>query len=233
MNSAIKNQISSFLEEMAQRDHAVATALADKLFLRPNWVEVYPDSVMPLRMAVALTCSINPQFASVIEHAHGEGEGDVGAAVKLALRRLKYMKTERARSPTDPISLHEIARVAGEICWQLPAEFPLAREAFQSRQPTICEFEPIAQAREADVQATSGPAAPKGETVKDRRARLLARLEAEEKIKKYGALQRVADQERAIRPTADRSSVGKDIKLGRKERAEFLRAGALPQVTRT
>ncbi len=41
-----------------------------------------------------------------------------------------------------------------------------------------------------------------------------------------GALQRVYEREKALRPTADRSNIGKDIKKAQKEEAELSRSGA-------
>lgn len=58
------------------------------------------------------------------------------------------------------------------------------------------------------------------ETPMQRRARLLAELEAEQAIQSRGALQRLAD-----RHGVDRSNLGKDIQKAKAERAEDRRAG--------
>lgn len=64
------------------------------------------------------------------------------------------------------------------------------------------------------------------EKPKARRKRLLEQIEEEERLRgEHGALARVFAREKLIRPTADRSNIGKDIKLAKKERADERRAG--------
>ena len=99
---------------------------------------------------------------------------------------------------------------------------PLVREWFA--------HEGVASPAPAPTQTAAAPApvaesasdAPvPQETPAERRARWLAMFEAEEKLEKRGALQRLADSEEV-----DRSNMGKAIKKARGERSEQKRAGA-------
>ena len=99
---------------------------------------------------------------------------------------------------------------------------PLVREWFA--------HEGVANPAPAPTQTAAAPApvaesasdAPvPQETPAERRARWLAMFEAEEKLEKRGALQRLADSEEV-----DRSNMGKAIKKARGERSEQKRAGA-------
>ncbi len=99
---------------------------------------------------------------------------------------------------------------------------PLVREWFA--------HEGVANPAPAPTQTAAAPA-PVADSASDapvpqktpaeRRARWLAMFEAEEKLEKRGALQRLADSEEV-----DRSNMGKAIKKARGERSEQKRAGA-------
>lgn len=80
----------------------------------------------------------------------------------------------------------------------------------------------------AATGATQGLDRDVSETPKQRRARLLAMLDAEIAAgRERGALARITQAEKRTRPTADRSNIGKDIKKAREERDDMRRGGAL------
>ena len=82
---------------------------------------------------------------------------------------------------------------------------------------------------EPGAAETAPPEPP--ETPKQRRARLLAMLDAESAAgRKRGALARITAMEKRTKLTADRSNIGKDIKKAREERDAERRGGALTRL---
>ena len=78
-----------------------------------------------------------------------------------------------------------------------------------------------------DAPVSESPAAATTETAPARRARLLAwHVEEVEARSASGAVNRVTAREKLIRPTADRSNIGTDIRKAREEQANARRAGA-------
>lgn len=65
------------------------------------------------------------------------------------------------------------------------------------------------------------------ETPEQRRARYLEWFLEEERIKERGALQRVFERELRQYPEADRSNIGKQIKIAKKQATEAKRAGSM------
>lgn len=133
--------------------------------------------------------------------------------------------------PREAVRRFRLAHSKGELpIHQHGSHFPLDVDE------TIRDFLDTVEVSEVDAwlrasvgycfpAADSVAATPK-ETAKQRRARLLEWFEQEEaKGPKRGALARVVAREKLIRPTADRSNIGKDIKQARKERAAARRAG--------
>lgn len=82
----------------------------------------------------------------------------------------------------------------------------------------------------APAHSAAGPA-PK-ETPDQRRARLADWFNEEEKSRRHGAKQRVYERELAQNPKADRSTVGKDIDKGLKDRGATGGAFAIGQLVR-
>lgn len=79
-----------------------------------------------------------------------------------------------------------------------------------------------------DANAPKTPAKPPAEkeTTKERRARWLRwKEEAISLSGEYGVVERVTAREKALNPKADRSDIGKGIKLAEKEKMEQKRAG--------
>ena len=86
----------------------------------------------------------------------------------------------------------------------------------------------LSSATTGEQTATAGPLTAPTETPEQRRERLLNwHNEETQENGKTGAVERVTTREKILRPTADRSNIGKDIKKAREERAASVRAGAL------
>jgi hypothetical protein len=81
---------------------------------------------------------------------------------------------------------------------------------------------------------SSGEIAAATETPKQRRARLLKWREEETELGgAWGSLNRVVAREKVLRPSAERSNVGKEIKKAEAERAEESRAGPFDALVST
>ena len=145
-----------------------------------------------------------------------------------ALDQMNYEKDlprAAALAPGEPGYLHVVENSASKrtLEWRMGAvlnaglvHLDWLNEWGESRKPPLV-FSTVA----APEPQAATPAPEVKETPRERRARWLDMLEAEEKREKRGALQRVADRE-----GVDRSNMGKDIAKARAERDTQRRAGA-------
>jgi hypothetical protein len=113
--------------------------------------------------------------------------------------------------PVTPEQLKTNWQETRGICTQLAPYLPEPdRTALLALLPPIEDDAPVVE-----------------ETSKDRRARWLDMREDEESRVKRGALQRVYERELLTNPKADRSYIGKEIKIAKKERKEVVQGGAM------
>jgi len=159
------------------------------------------------------------------EEADADPHGDY--YVFRALDQMNYEKDlpqAAALPPGAPGYLHVVENSASKrpLEWRMGAvlnaglvHLDWLNEWGESRKPPLV-FSTVA----ASTPQAATPAPVAKETPAERRARWLDMFEAEEKLVKRGALQRLAKRE-----GVDRSNMGKDIAKARAERADQKRAG--------
>ena len=159
------------------------------------------------------------------EEADADPHGDY--YVFRALDQMNYEKDlpqAAALPPGAPGYLHVVENSASKrpLEWRMGAvlnaglvHLDWLNEWGESRKPPHV----FSTASAPEPQAAT-PAPVAKETPAERRARWLDMFEAEEKLGKHGALQRLAKRE-----GVDRSNMGKDIAKARAERADQKRAG--------
>ena len=159
------------------------------------------------------------------EEADADPHGDY--YVFRALDQMNYEKDlpqAAALPPGAPGYLHVVENSASKrpLEWRMGAvlnaglvHLDWLNEWGESRKPP----QVFSTASAPEPQAAT-PAPVAKETPAERRARWLDMFEAEEKLGKHGALQRLAKRE-----GVDRSNMGKDIAKARAERADQKRAG--------
>jgi hypothetical protein len=118
--------------EARRREESARIVAAGEDFRSPDWTGLALHSVMSVREAVALSCSIHRRHAWVIEHRVGEGA--VLAAIKEARERMEYLEHGLSKSPDEKVPLEFLVGHAQRLRWDLPVGFPHAAEAPAPKQ---------------------------------------------------------------------------------------------------
>jgi hypothetical protein len=206
-----------------------------------QWESLDHDEAVALRAEVT---TANRQIKALKEllderdrkrqQQHYRGALMAAPATVQELLRLGFTKHPlQAFRPEGPFCLREIDGVRvleGPIVW-LESAGSKWKECLEPADMVVsmAAVKAIEAAAKPQQTATdtATPAPVVEETSTDRRARWLDMREDEESRVKRGALQRVYERELLTNPKADRSYIGKEIKIAKKERKEVVQGGAM------
>ena len=206
-----------------------------------QWESLDHDEAVALRAEVT---TANRQIKALKEllderdrkrqQQHYRGALMAAPATVQELLRLGFTKHPlQAFRPEGPFCLREIDGVRvleGPIVW-LESAGSKWKECLEPADMVVSMAAVKAIEAAAKTQQTATdtatPAPVVEETSTDRRARWLDMREDEESRVKRGALQRVYERELLTNPKADRSYIGKEIKIAKKERKEVVQGGAM------
>ena len=178
-----------------------------------NWLQAKTGQTWAL--ARLLECHLRPHFWLDYKPGYPAIYGDriEGYQTRMMFQGdLCRLESDRGDALVNMFTAHDGTLVKVQPALRVPlSELKFKRESVERVAEIINKA--------AQPQAAT-PAPVANETPAERRARWLDMFEAEEKLVKRGALQRLAKRE-----GVDRSNMGKDIAKARAERADQKRAG--------
>ncbi len=178
-----------------------------------NWLQAKTGQTWAL--ARLLECHLRPHFWLDYKPGYPAIYGDriEGYQTRMMFQGdLCRLESDRGDALVNIFTAHDGTLVKVQPALRVPlSELKFKRESVERVAEIINKA--------AQPQAAT-PAPVANETPAERRARWLDMFEAEEKLVKRGALQRLAKRE-----GVDRSNMGKDIAKARAERADQKRAG--------